>query len=44
MSSTSLVLQPAKIGTLALKNRIVMAPLTRSRSNRQGVPPVFAAD
>ena len=38
------VLQPVKIGDLRLKNRIVMAPLTRSRSNDAGVPPDFAAD
>ncbi|WP_158807170.1 alkene reductase [Beijerinckia sp. L45] len=44
MSSTSPVLQPVTIGDLALKNRIVMAPLTRSRSSSQGVPPVFAGD
>ena len=44
MSSTSPVLQPATIGDLALKNRIVMAPLTRSRSSRDGVPPTFAGD
>ena len=38
------VLQPAVVGDLALKNRVVMAPLTRSRSSTDGVPPVFAAD
>lgn len=38
------VLQPVTIGDLTLKNRIVMAPLTRSRSNDDGVPPDFAAD
>lgn len=42
--SSSPVLQPVTIGKLALKNRIVMAPLTRSRSNDEGVPPAFAAD
>ncbi|SIQ71206.1 MULTISPECIES: alkene reductase [Acidiphilium] len=36
--------QPITIGDLALKNRIVMAPLTRSRSSDAGVPPDFAAD
>ncbi len=44
MASSSPVLQPVTIGTLALKNRIVMAPLTRSRSSREGVPPSFAPD
>ena len=39
---TSPVLQPVTIGDLALKNRIVMAPLTRSRSSRDGVVPDFA--
>jgi N-ethylmaleimide reductase len=38
------VLQPVTIGDLRLQNRIVMAPLTRSRSNDDGVPPDFAAD
>ena len=38
------VLQPAVLGDLKLKNRIVMAPLTRSRSSTEGVPPDFAAD
>jgi 2,4-dienoyl-CoA reductase-like NADH-dependent reductase (Old Yellow Enzyme family) len=42
--ASSPVLQPVTIGKLALKNRIVMAPLTRSRSNDDGVPPAFAAD
>ena len=44
MPHTSPVLRPVTVGTLALKNRIVMAPLTRSRSSREGVPPPFAAD
>ena len=38
------VLQPVTIGDLHLQNRIVMAPLTRSRSNEEGKPPTFAAD
>jgi N-ethylmaleimide reductase len=38
------VLQPVTIGTLQLKNRIVMAPMTRSRSDDAGVPPDYAAD
>ncbi len=41
---SSPVLQPTTLGGHALKNRIVMAPLTRSRSNDRGVPPKFAAD
>ena len=42
--SISPVLQPATIGSLELKNRIVMAPMTRSRSDDAGVPPDYAAD
>jgi N-ethylmaleimide reductase len=38
------VLQPVAIGGLQLKNRIVMAPMTRSRSDDQGVPPAYAAE
>ena len=36
--------QPFTLGDMTLKNRIVMAPLTRSRSSDAGVPPAFAAD
>src|ERR1700709_2257480 len=42
--SDSPILKPVTIGDLHLPNRIVMAPLTRSRSNEAGVPPDFAAD
>ncbi len=42
--SDSAVLRPFTLGDLALKNRVVMAPLTRSRSSTEGVPPEFAAD
>jgi N-ethylmaleimide reductase len=44
LMKNSPVLQPAKLGYLELSNRIVMAPLTRSRSSDAGVPPDFAAD
>lgn len=44
MFHDSPILQPVTIGDLHLSNRIVMAPLTRSRSNDAGVPPEFAAD
>ncbi len=44
MDRTSPVLQPVKIGDLDLKNRVVMAPLTRSRSSVEGVPPPYAVD
>ncbi len=36
--------QPYQLGPLTLSNRIVMAPLTRSRSNDEGVPPAYAAE
>jgi len=38
------VLQPVTVGGLRLKNRIVMAPMTRSRSDDAGVRPDDAAD
>ena len=41
---SSSVLQLVTIGDLRFKNRVVMAPLTRSRSDDQGVPPGYAAD
>jgi N-ethylmaleimide reductase len=44
LMKNSPVLQPVKIGDLELANRIVMAPLTRSRSSDDGVVPAFAAD
>lgn len=46
MSDTdvSTLLSPFELGPLALRNRIVMAPLTRSRSGKDGVPPDFAAE
>ncbi|WP_428377173.1 alkene reductase [Lichenicoccus sp.] len=44
MHKDSPVLQPVTIGDLHLPNRVVMAPLTRSRSSDAGVPPDFAAD
>jgi N-ethylmaleimide reductase len=42
--ANSPILQPVTIGDLHLPNRIVMAPLTRSRSSDAGVPPAYAAD
>lgn len=33
-----------KVGEIELKNRIVMAPLTRSRANDEGVQPDFTVD
>ena len=43
-STATPLFQPFNLGDLTLKNRIVMAPLTRSRSDDAGVPPAFAAD
>jgi N-ethylmaleimide reductase len=37
------VLQPVTLGGLLLKNRIVMAPMTRSRADDAGVQPDYAA-
>jgi N-ethylmaleimide reductase len=44
MNSANALFQPMTIRGLTIKNRIVMAPLTRSRSSTEGVPPAFAAD
>jgi N-ethylmaleimide reductase len=41
---SSPILQPVTIGGLQLKNRIVMAPMTRSRSDDAGIVPDYAAD
>ena len=41
--SDSVLFQPMKVGALTLRNRVVMAPLTRSRSGDDGVPPDYAA-
>lgn len=35
---------PTRIGAIAVANRIAMAPLTRSRADRDGVPSPLAAD
>jgi N-ethylmaleimide reductase len=41
---TSLLFRDYAMGPLHLKNRIVMAPLTRARASRAGVPPEFAVE
>jgi N-ethylmaleimide reductase len=41
---TQVFFAPITIGDLELSNRIVMAPMTRSRSDDQGCVPEFAAD
>jgi N-ethylmaleimide reductase len=38
------LLTPFTLGPSILRNRIVMAPLTRSRSDQQGAPPPYAAE
>jgi N-ethylmaleimide reductase len=43
METESLLFSPFQSGSLRLTNRIVMAPLTRARSDDYGVPPVYAA-
>ena len=32
------LLEPCQLGTISLKNRVVMAPMTRSRSTDDGTP------
>ncbi len=41
---TSPLLSSFNLGHWMLRNRVVMAPLTRSRSDKDSVPPPFAAD
>jgi N-ethylmaleimide reductase len=43
-TETSLLFRDYAIGPLHLKNRIAMAPLTRARASRAGVPPEFAME
>lgn len=35
---------PLRVGNMELKNRIIMAPMTRSRANDEGIQPPFAAE
>ena len=35
---------PVELGSISLRNRIVMAPLTRSRADDEGVPSLYAAE
>ena len=44
MTSTSVFFSPVTVGELELPNRIVLAPMTRSRSDDAGRVPEFAAD
>ena len=34
---------PLKVGNIELDNRIIMAPMTRSRANDEGVQPPYVA-
>lgn len=38
MSASSALFAPARLGAVSLSNRIIMAPLTRSRADPMGVP------
>ncbi|MGL4397151.1 MAG: hypothetical protein ACRCS9_11475, partial [Hyphomicrobium sp.] len=38
------LLSPVRLGALDLANRVVMAPLTRSRASADGVPQPLAAE
>src|SRR4051794_31991177 len=38
MMSMASLFDPLKLGAIDAPNRIVMAPLTRARSNREGIP------
>jgi N-ethylmaleimide reductase len=42
--TTTDLFDPAPLGPLSLKNRVVMAPLTRSRAGSEGVPGPMNAD
>ncbi|HBB98002.1 MAG TPA: alkene reductase [Blastocatellia bacterium] len=35
---------PIRIGNIELRNRIIMAPMTRSRANDEGIQPSYAAE
>ncbi|MGD9510523.1 MAG: alkene reductase [Geminicoccaceae bacterium] len=38
MSATSVLFSPIRLGAIAAPNRVLMAPMTRSRAQRDGVP------
>ncbi len=44
MTSSTPLLDPITMGNITLKNRIVMAPMTRCRANSMGVPADFTAE
>ncbi len=43
MSDHPVLFTPARLGAVAIPNRVLMAPMTRSRAGRDGVPGPFAA-
>jgi N-ethylmaleimide reductase len=40
----STLFEPLRVGNIELANRIIMAPMTRSRANDEGIQPPFAAE
>ena len=40
----STLFEPLRVGSIELDNRIVMAPMTRSRADERGVQPAFVAE
>ena len=36
--------EPLKVGAIELDNRLIMAPMTRSRANDDGIQPSYAAE
>ena len=43
MTETSVLFAPARLGAVEIPNRVLMAPMTRSRAGRDGVPGALAA-
>ncbi len=43
-SGRDILFQPTQLGALRLANKMVMAPMTRSRASRDGVPSPWAAE
>jgi N-ethylmaleimide reductase len=43
MTETSVLFSPARLGAVEIPNRVLMAPMTRSRAGRDGVPGPLAA-
>ncbi|WP_436178069.1 hypothetical protein [Acidovorax sp. LjRoot66] len=43
MTTTETLFTPTRLGAIDVKNRIAMAPLTRSRAGMGGVPSALAA-